>query len=358
VIGADVIPYRLGRMSSIREQLEEREHDFLAAAAAKSAGSRGRQRDEREDPIRPAFQRDRDRIIHSKAFRRLKHKTQVFLAPMGDHYRTRLTHTLEVSQIARSIAKVLRLHEELTEAIALGHDLGHPPFGHAGERVIDGLVPGGFSHYEQSLRIVDLLENGRQGLNLTWEVRDGIARHSKGKHGLPVGAPATDRASTVEGQVARVADIIAYVNHDIDDAVRAGVLDAAELPASATSLLGESSSQRINAMVTDVVHQTLEGGLTEIRMSEDVLNATLALRSYLFEAVYENPRATAEFEKAAGVLGGIWERIRLRPEQYLDVATIQDEGLDAAARDFVAGMTDRYAVALFQDLFVPRSWSV
>ena len=170
------------------------------------------------------FQRDRDRVIHSKAFRRLKHKTQVFFAPTGDHYRTRLTHTLEVSQIARSIAKVLRLHEELTEAIALGHDLGHPPFGHAGERVIDRLVPGGFSHYEQSLRIVDVLENGRQGLNLTWEVRDGIARHSKGKHGLPVGAPPEHRASTVEGQIARVADIIAYVNHDIDDAVRAGVL--------------------------------------------------------------------------------------------------------------------------------------
>ena len=185
------------------------------------------------------FQRDRDRVIHSKAFRRLKHKTQVFFAPTGDHYRTRLTHTLEVSQIARSIAKVLRLHEELTEAIALGHDLGHPPFGHAGERVIDRLVPGGFSHYEQSLRIVDVLENDRQGLNLTWEVRDGIARHSKGKHGLPVGAPPEHRASTVEGQIARVADIIAYVNHDIDDAVRAGILNEDDAAARApSSVLG------------------------------------------------------------------------------------------------------------------------
>src|SRR6185503_5219250 len=247
------------RMPSIREQLEDREREFLALQAARSETSRGRQRPEREDPIRPAFQRDRDRIIHSKAFRRLKHKTQVFFSPTGDHYRTRLTHTLEVSQIARSIAKVLRLHEELTEAIALGHDLGHPPFGHAGERVIDRLVPGGFSHYAQSLRIVDVLENGRLGLNLTWEVRDGIARHSKGKHGMPVGAPKDDRASTIEGQIARVADIIAYVNHDIDDAVRAGVLDAAALPTSATQVLGATSSQRINAMVTDVVHRTLDG---------------------------------------------------------------------------------------------------
>src|SRR6187549_3905877 len=250
-------------MPTIRQQLEAREMQFLAPQATKSAASRGRLRTEPEDPIRPVFQRDRDRIIHSKAFRRLKHKTQVFLSPAGDHYRTRLTHTLEVSQIARSIAKVLRLHEELTEAIALGHDLGHPPFGHAGERVIDRLVPGGFSHYEQSLRIVDVLENGRQGLNLTWEVRDGIARHSKGKHGLPVGAPPEHRASTVEGQIARVADIIAYVNHDIDDAVRAGILDVNALPIVATSRLGLTSSQRINTMVTDVVHQTLAGGVTE-----------------------------------------------------------------------------------------------
>jgi dGTPase len=345
-------------MSTIREQLESRERDFLAAEASRSAESRGRLRPEPEDPIRPVFQRDRDRIIHSKAFRRLKHKTQVFLSPAGDHYRTRLTHTLEVSQIARSIAKVLRLHEELTEAIALGHDLGHPPFGHAGERVIATLVPGGFSHYEQSLRIVDVLENNRQGLNLTWEVRDGIARHSKGKHGLPVGAPPQDRASTVEGQIARVADIIAYVNHDIDDAVRAGVLQEEALPPNATRALGYSSSQRINTMVTDVVVQTLEGARTEVRMSEEILSATLELRTFLFDAVYENPLATAEFEKASGLLGGIWEHLRSKPEQYLDRATIEAEGLDAAARDFMAGMTDRYAVALFQELFVPRSWSV
>jgi len=343
---------------TIREQLEARELEFLAPQASKSGESRGRLRPEPEDPIRPVFQRDRDRVIHSKAFRRLKHKTQVFLAPTGDHYRTRLTHTLEVSQIARSIAKVLRLHEELTEAIALGHDLGHPPFGHAGERVIDRLVPGGFSHYEQSLRIVDVLENGRQGLNLTWEVRDGIARHSKGKHGMPVGAPKDHRASTVEGQIARVADIIAYVNHDIDDAVRAGVLAEAELPADAVALLGTTSSQRINTMVTDVVLRTLERDLTEVWMSDEILKATLALRSYLFEAVYENPRATSEFEKATGILGGLWEKLRERPEVFLDPTTLEAEGLDVATKDFLAGMTDRYAVSLFQELFVPRSWSV
>jgi dGTPase len=345
-------------MPSIREDLETRERAQLAPQAARSADSKGRVRPEPPDPIRPVFQRDRDRIIHSKAFRRLKHKTQVFFAPTGDHYRTRLTHTLEVSQIARSIAKVLRLHEELTEAIALGHDLGHPPFGHAGERVIDKLMPGGFSHYEQSLRIVDVLEHGRQGLNLTWEVRDGIARHSKGKHGLPVGAPPEHRASTMEGQITRVADIVAYVNHDIDDAVRAGILDEGDLPKDAVAVLGPTNALRINTMVTDAVTETLAAGLTEVRMSDAVLQATLALRSYLFEAVYENPRATSEFEKASGILGGLWDKVRQRPEHFLDPATIDAEGLDAATRDFLAGMTDRYAVSLFEDLFVPRSWSV
>ena len=345
-------------MSTLREELEARELQTLAPQAARSAASRGRLRPEQEDDVRPAFQRDRDRIIHCKAFRRLKHKTQVFFAPTGDHYRTRLTHTLEVSQIARTIAKVLRLQEELTEAIALGHDLGHTPFGHAGERVIDRLMPGGFNHYEQSLRIVDVLENDRRGLNLTWEVRDGIARHSKGKHGLPIGAPPEHRASTVEGQIARVADIIAYVNHDIDDAVRAGILNENDLPASAVDVLGRSSSQRINSMVTDVVVRTLDGSLQELRMSEPTLTATLELRSFLFEAVYENPRATAEFEKASGILGGLWDKLRARPEPYLDRTTMETEGLDAAARDFLAGMTDRYAVALFEELFVPRSWSV
>ncbi|MFN8062799.1 MAG: deoxyguanosinetriphosphate triphosphohydrolase [Vicinamibacterales bacterium] len=343
-------------MPLIREELEARERLQLAPQAARSADSRGRLRPELEDPIRPAFQRDRDRIVHSKAFRRLKHKTQVFFSPTGDHYRTRLTHTLEVSQIARTIAKVLQLHEELTEAIALGHDLGHTPFGHAGERVLKELVPGGFNHYEQSLRIVDLLENDRQGLNLTWEVRNGIAKHSKGKHGLPVGAPPADRAATIEGQIARVADIIAYVNHDIDDAIRAGVLDPAALPAGPIAILGESPSQRIGRMVTDVVTETLSAGLSEIRMSSGVLTATVELREFLFEAVYDNEATTAEFRKAKGILGGLWEKVIERPSAYLDEQTVASEGVEAAARDFIAGMTDRYAVRLYQDLFIPAPW--
>ena len=279
----------------------------------------------------------------------------MFFAPAGDHYRTRLTHTLEVSQIARTIAKVLRLHEELTEAITLGHDLGHTPFGHAGERVLQELAPGGFNHYEQSLRIVDALENDGRGLNLTWEVRDGIATHSKGKEGAPVGA-AEPRASTLEGQVARVADIIAYVNHDIDDAVRAGILEADDLPQASVDVLGRTSADRIGRMVTDVVVQTTEGDLAEIRMSEEGLRATLDLRRFLFDEVYENSIATAEFGKAAGILGGLWEKVHERQAEFLDERTVETEGIDVAARDFLAGMTDRFAVRLYERLFVPRPW--
>ncbi len=342
---------------NLREQLEAREREILAPQAARSADSRGRLRAEPEDEVRPAFQRDRDRIIHCKAFRRLKHKTQVFFAPTGDHYRTRLTHTLEVSQIARTIAKVLRLHEELTEAITLGHDLGHTPFGHAGERIIDSLMPGGFNHYEQSLRIVDLLENDGRGLNLTWEVRDGIAKHSKGKSGAPVGLAAGLKAATIEGQIMRVADLIAYVNHDIDDATRAGLLVAGDLPAGPIEVLGASSSLRIGTLVKDVVTETLAGGLTEIRMSEPVLKAVLHLRSFLFDAVYENSIATVEFRKASGILSGLWEKVRDRPDEFLDRRTVEEEGLDAATRDFIAGMTDRYAVRLYEQLFIPKPWA-
>jgi len=280
----------------------------------------------------------------------------VFFAPAGDHYRTRLTHSLEVSQIARTIAKVLQLHEELTESIALGHDLGHTPFGHAGERVLDSLMPGGFRHYEQSLRIVDLLENDGRGLNLTWEVRDGIGRHSKGKDGSPVGVEPSKRAATLEGQVMRVADLIAYVNHDIDDAVRAGVLKDADLPQDAVGVLGSTSSARIARMVKDVVTETQAGGLSEIRMSRAVLDATLAMRAFLFGAVYENEIATAEFKKATGILGGLWERVRERPADLLDPRIIQAEGLDVATKDFLAGMTDRFAVALYERLFIPKPW--
>jgi dGTPase len=343
-------------VATIREALEQIEQETLAPQAAKSAASRGRLRPEVEDDVRPAFQHDRDRIIHSKAFRRLTHKTQVFFAPAGDHYRTRLTHTLEVSQIARTIAKVLRLHEELTEAIALGHDLGHTPFGHAGERVLDGLVPGGFRHYEQSLRIVDVLDHDGRGLNLTWEVRDGIGRHSKGKNGSPVGLDHSQRSATLEGQVMRVADLIAYVNHDIDDAVRAGVLDEAHLPPTAVSVLGASSSVRIGRMVKDVVAETQAGGLFDVRMSESVLDATLAMRAFLFQSVYENDVATSEFRKAAGILGGLWEKVRERPGEFLDLRILEAEGLDVAAKDFLAGMTDRFAVALYERLFIPKPW--
>jgi dGTPase len=345
-------------MSSIRSELEARERSALAPYAALSVETRGRLRPEVEDPIRTAFQRDRDRVVHSKAFRRLKHKTQVFLAPTGDHYRTRLTHTLEMSQVARTIARVLCLNEDLTEAIALGHDLGHTPFGHAGEQVLKTLMPGGFNHYEQSLRVVDVLERNRQGLNLTWEVRNGIAKHSKGKDGAPIGLEPARRAATLEGQVVRVADMIAYVNHDIDDAVRAGVLAAEALPAEPLEVLGTSSSTRIGTLVSDVVQATMTGEPpVTLRMSQSVLDALLALRAFLFDAVYENEAATSEFRKVAGILGGLWERASQEPVRFLDQRTIEQDGLDIAIRDFIAGMTDRFAVNLYQRLFVPRAWS-
>jgi dGTPase len=343
-------------MSTIREDLERRERESLVVQAALSSETRGRLRPEPEDDVRPAFQRDRDRILHSKAFRRLKHKTQVFFAPTGDHYRTRLTHTLEVSQIARTIAKALALNEELTEAIALGHDLGHTPFGHQGERVLAGLMPGGFEHYEQSLRIVDVLERDGAGLNLTWEVRDGIAKHSKGKRGSPIGPDVAVKASTLEGQIARVADLIAYVNHDIDDALRAGVIRDADIPAAPLAVLGATHSARIGRMVKDVVLETRAAGLRELAMTGPVLEAMLDLRAFLFATVYENQLSTAEFKKAAGILGGLWEKAHDAPETFLDHRTLRAEGVDAAARDFLAGMTDRYAVALYEHLFIPKPW--
>ena len=343
--------------TTIREQLEERERRFLAPQAARSADSKGRLRPQPEDDMRPAFQRDRDRIIHCKAFRRLKHKTQVFFSPAGDHYRTRLTHTLEVSQIARTLAKSLCLNEDLTEAVALGHDLGHTPFGHWGERVLSELVPGGFSHTVQSLRVVDVLERDGEGLNLTFEVRDGIAHHSKGKLGAPVGG-AGERAQTLEGQCIRIADLIAYVNHDTDDAMRAGLLTPGELPADAVGLLGPLPSVRIGRMVKDVVTTTLEAGLDEIRMSQPFLKATLGLRAFLFRNVYENELSTVEFRKASDILGGLWEKVHERPGEFLDRRTLEAEGVDAAARDVLAGMTDRYAVGLFERLFIPRPWLV
>lgn len=340
---------------TIREELEARERQFLAPRAALSAESRGRLRPEPEDDMRPAFQHDRDRILHCKAFRRLKHKTQVFFSPEGDHYRTRLTHTLEVSQIARTVAKSLHLNEDLTEAIALGHDLGHTPFGHWGERVLDKLMPGGFTHTAQSVRVVDLLERDGRGLNLTWEVRNGIARHSKGKSGSPTG---DELAATLEGQSIRVSDLVAYVNHDTDDAIRAGLLVEEALPASAVRRLGRSPSERIGRMVRDIVMTTRDAGLDRIRMSDEVLSATLELRAFLFAAVYEKESSTSEFRKATDILGLLWGKVHDRPGEFLDQRTVGRDGIDAAARDFLAGMTDRYAVGLFERLFVPRPWVV
>ena len=338
---------------TIREELEARERQFLAPQAALSAATRGRLRPEPEDDMRPAFQHDRDRILHCKAFRRLKHKTQVFFSPEGDHYRTRLTHTLEVSQIARTIAKSLHLNEDLTEAIALGHDLGHTPFGHWGERVLNDLVPGGFAHTAQSIRVVDLLERDGQGLNLTWEVRNGIAHHSKGKSGAPTGE---DLAATLEGQSIRVSDLVAYVNHDTDDAIRAGLLVEESLPASAVARLGRSPSERIGRMVRDVVVTTRQTGLDRIRMSDEVLSATLELRAFLFGAVYEKGKSASEFAKATDILGLLWKKVHERPDEFLETRTTERDGIDAAARDFLAGMTDRYAVGLFERLFIPRPW--
>src|SRR5262245_33035977 len=255
---------------AIRQLMEEKESRELAVQAVRSAETRGRSQEEPPCPIRTAFQRDRDRILHSKSFRRLKHKTQVFLSPEGDHYRTRLTHTLEVTQIARTISRALRLNEDLTEAIGLGHDLGHTPFGHAGEAILNEIVPGGFRHYEQSLRVVEKLEGGGNGLNLTWEVRDGILKHSKGT-GAVFTKQDQGRPGTLEGQVVRVSDIIAYVNHDVDDAIRSGLIQAIDVPKEVTEVLGDSHSKRVNTLVSDVIHSSLKEGLQSITMGPATL---------------------------------------------------------------------------------------
>ncbi len=282
---------------TIREQTEEIEKTILHPKACLSSRSRGRLKREKEGEIRTCFQRDRDRIIHSKAFRRLKHKTQVFLAPQGDHYRTRLTHVLEVSQIGRTIARALRLNEDLTEAIALGHDLGHTPFGHAGESVLREIHPGGFDHYKQSLRVVDFLERNGEGLNLTHEVRNGIVKHSKGK-GLIIPDAPGEKAETLEGLTVRVSDIIAYVNHDLDDALRAGVIKRSDIPRDILKVLGDNHSRRIDTMVKDVIFNSLGKDLAELAMSEAVSVATYTLRDFLYERVYESGKILGEFMKA------------------------------------------------------------
>jgi len=344
---------------TIREILEQREQQTLSPAAFLSRESSGRMRAEAQCSIRTAFQVDRDRILHCKSFRRLKHKTQVFLAPEGDHYRTRLTHTLEVSQIARTVARALGLNEDLTEAISLGHDLGHTPFGHAGERVLNELIPDGFRHVQQSLRVVDHLEKDGAGLNLTEEVRDGILKHSKG--GGPILAPTAEgRAKTLEGQIVRLADIIGYVSHDLDDALRAGIIQAQDIPADLVVILGQSHSSRIHTMVTDMINQSLAAEGKAIRMSDDVLEAIGALREWLYTHVYRIDSVHEDFVKASRLLRELFSFFVEHEEQFRQLGgdRFEEDSLDVSVADFIAGMTDRYALSLYQKLFLPQPWKI
>jgi dGTPase len=335
----------------IREMLEQREHEYLSPRAAFSDMSKGRLVEIEECPYRTKFQRDRDRIIHSKSFRRLKHKTQVFLSPAGDHLRTRLTHTLEVSQIARTISRALCLNEDLTEAIALGHDLGHTPFGHAGEAVLNELFSEGFSHNEQSLRIVDKLENGK-GLNLTFEVRDGILNHSKGPLDIFQAANG-DGPKTFEGQVVRISDGIAYINHDIDDALRSGLIAEADLPAECVKILGDTPSHRIDRMVADVI---LNSRTERIQMSPTILNATNHLRNYLFQNLYPRLEIQESISKTKRILKEIYHFLLENPHVFLTTESAGDltEPIERLVVDFIAGMTDRYALNFYSDYFLPK----
>ena len=344
---------------TVREELEDWEQRSLSPFAALSSRSKGRPSFEEECPLRPAFQHDRDRIIHSKSFRRLKHKTQVFLTPTGDHYRTRLTHTLEVSQIARTISKALRLNEDLTEAIALGHDLGHTPFGHAGENTLNEIVPGGFNHADQSLRVIDLLEKDGKGLNLTFEVRDGILKHSKGRGEILCEDPAA-MAYTLEGKVVRIADIIAYINHDIDDAIRGEVISSSDIPEDCLKHLGETHSKRINTMVNDIIQETLASGEGRLSISKETLSAVLNLRAFLWEHVYENRAVHADFFKATKILKELYQYLVDHPDYFLELIKMESlyDSLERCVCDFVAGMTDRYAFSLYEKLFLPLPWVV
>jgi dGTPase len=339
---------------TIRETLEKIEYDTLVPQAGRSAETRGREHEDPEDDLRVSYQRDRDRIIHCKAFRRLKHKTQVFLAPEGDHYRTRLTHVLEVTQIARTIARSLRLNEVLAEAIGLGHDLGHSPFGHAGEAALNKLVKGGFDHYRQSVRIVELLENDGRGLNLTLEVRDGILKHSKGEKGELLRRRPQARALTLEGDVVRISDIIAYVNHDIDDGIRAGLMTEQDIPAEIRKTLGATGRRRIDRMVRDVIQETVACAYESISMTSEIYEALEELRRFMFENLYLIPAVRNEFEKAQRMLVELFEYVSDHPESYLDLS--REEPMERLAVDFIAGMTDRYAINLYEELFVPRPW--
>lgn len=343
-------------MMDIRRLLEQREEAHLSQYACPSSKTRGRMVAESPCTVRTAFQVDRDRILHSKSFRRLKHKTQVFLSPEGDHYRTRLTHTLEVSQIARTVARALALNEDLTEAIALGHDLGHTPFGHAGERVLAKLVPGGFRHVQQSLRVVEVLEKDGRGLNLCFEVRDGIRRHSKGDRPLAGTDPAL-LPETLEGQVVRLADIVAYVNHDLDDALRAGMIRVTQLPASLQAFVAGGYSGRINAMVRDLIEESLRADGARIVLTTAMAEQIGELRRWLGEHVYRAEAVNREFLKASRIIEELFNYFYASPEQLV-VYGGQAGGDDLAVSvaDFIAGMTDRYAINLFRELFLPQSW--
>ncbi len=343
---------------NIRERLEEREEKILSPYAQKSVSTRGRMRFEPECDIRPAFQHDRDRITHSKSFRRLKYKTQVFLSP-GDHYRTRMTHTLEVSQIARTIGRALSLNEDLIEAIALGHDLGHTPFGHSGEEVLDRLYPGGFRHYEQSLRVVDLLEKDGQGLNLTHEVRDGIVKHSKGKGDILINDD-NERPLTREAEVVRIADIIAYINHDIDDAIRGEVLREDDIPKHLRDRLGHTVSDRIDTMVRGVISSTLGTADMRLGCGRELESYMIEMRSFLYAHVYESPIVHSDFIKCSKIIEDLYDYF-LRDRDAFLKETERDDFYDDPAtcvRDFIAGMTDRYAFSLFEKLFLPMPWSI
>jgi dGTPase len=351
---------------NLRRLLEEREESLLGAHAARSSASLGRLKPEPECSLRPAFQHDRDRILYSKAFRRLKHKTQVFLAPTGDHYRTRLTHTLEVAQIARTLARALALNEDLTEAISLGHDLGHTPFGHAGESVLAQLLPEGFHHWEQSLRVVDVLEKDGQGLNLTQEVRTGILAHSKGRgpflgdDGPGEGAAeGVTRGITLEARLVRAADVIAYIAHDTDDAVRGGVIAEADLPPMVVQVLGSRLSRQIDTMVRDLIAETTAAGGGTLRMSERVQEAMWVLRDFLYERVYDNMKVHTDFVKASKVVRELFEELAGDDKFYLrQVGPLPPAGERVRrVADYIAGMTDRYALQLYEDTFLPRPWA-
>ena len=333
---------------NIREEREQLEKKVLSPYASLACESKGRDRPEEDDEMRTVYQRDRDRIIHCKSFRRLKHKTQVFLAPEGDHYRTRLTHTLEVAQIARSISRALRLNEDLTEAIALAHDLGHTPFGHAGERSLARISPEGFDHCNHGLRVVEVLEKDGEGLNLSFEVRDGILNHKT-----------SGRPATLEGAVVRLSDKIAYINHDIDDAIRAGLLQEEALPENLTGILGHSSRERLDTLIRSIVESS--HNRPEIVVPEKIQNAMMSLRKYMFENLYINSEAKTEEVKVDKMIELLFiyfnDNIRLVPEIYTEITSRRGESNERAVCDYIASMSDRYSVKTFEDLYVPRSWS-